>query len=620
MTTKLINIAVPVNWNAPENMNTLKPEENAFILNMGCETIKEARALVAGLSQKEIYNKIREESKEEIKKLEIDLLVQKENKSQMEVAIRDFYENQLNNLKKQNEELKQKINEYIYQNKDLIDVEVKKEREKYKILLEEKEKQVNKINETHEYILKQSQKSNSHKGKEGEQWFEYYADETFRDFKGYNLMDKHTQAGAGDFHMQFEEFDVLVDAKNYKKKVPIDQREKIKKDLIRNEHLTFAWLVSLHTSIDKYDKAPVMYEWINTKQCIVYINNLAEYEDPRKILRVVWFTCKELYRFVEEIIVDNEELQELKNDRFKMMDRVRNFRKKIREINTTLNLTRNMLQSLDDEFKEILSSETENLVESNYSLFDEWWDTNIEMTSNEDDKLLSTDLWFKFKGDNKKMMEEFDVTTEKFKQFLKMKVSSSNIIFKSKYTNCAFEIKCIKWKYVETKLDEEKMEVVLEINKSKKKKQIKGKETDESEEEKMDIVLVDKEVDKCKKKKKIKEKETNVNFEEKNVVMLIDEVDKSKKKKRIKNKEMKVYFDEVKDKLIIDDYRESEYDIMDIAERHNVKIFEVISLLVRYKIISKRSEAKGYDEYKETEEYKNKLKVSNSEDQSDFSV
>jgi hypothetical protein len=80
----------------------------------------------------------------------------------------------------------------------------------------------------------------------------------------FNLIDKHTQGGSGDFHLQFEEFDVLVDAKNYKKKVPIEQRDKIKKELLKNEHLYFAWLVSLNTSIDKFDKSPIMYEWINT--------------------------------------------------------------------------------------------------------------------------------------------------------------------------------------------------------------------------------------------------------------------------------------------------------------------------------------------------------------------
>ena len=41
-----------------------------------------------------------------------------------------------------------------------------------------------------------------------------------------------------------------------------------------------------------------MYDWINTKQCIVYINNLSQNEDPRKLLRIVWYTCKELYKLV----------------------------------------------------------------------------------------------------------------------------------------------------------------------------------------------------------------------------------------------------------------------------------------------------------------------------------
>lgn len=541
----MINIVVPINWRAHEIMNTLNAEENAFILNTGSEMIKEARSLVAGLSQKEIYNKIREESKSEIQKLELTLLVQKELNIGLDQSIRIIYEKQVEQMKKQNEELKSQIKIYEYENKDFVKIEVEKEREKMRFLLEEKDKQVNKINETHDYILKQSQKSTSHKGKEGEQVFEYYSDETFRDFKGYNLIDKHTQGGSGDFHLQFEEFDVLVDAKNYKKKVPIEQRDKIKKDLIKNEHLHFAWLVSLNTDIDKYDKAPVMYEWINTKQCIVYINNLLEYEDPRKILRVVWFTCKELYTFVEEVNVDNEELQELKNDKFKLMDKIRNMRKIMREINTTLNTTRNMLQLIDDEFKEILSSETEKLVESNYSMFDDWWDTNIDVTTS-DEKILSTDLWFKFKQDNKTSMKDFDVTTDKFKQYIKAKVPITSIILKSKNANSAFEIKGIRWKSIFEKVEDTNVETLL--------------------------------VSDVPKKKIIK-----------------------------KNKPLEVYFDEKKDKDIIEDYIVSNNDVMCLAKKHNIKTFELVSLLVRYNIIVKRDEARGYDKYKETDEYKSKI-------------
>lgn len=546
MSTKIINIVVPKDWDVPEELNIFCPEENAFILDVGCETIKEARSLVAGLSQKEIYNKIREESKGEIQKLETDLLVQQKLNSGLDSSIRSIYEKQVEQMKKQLEDLKTQVKNYECQNKDVIELEVKKEREKYKILLEEKEKQVNKINETHEFILKQSQKSTSHKGKEGEQLFEYFADESFRDFKGYSLIDKHTQGGAGDFHMLFEDFDVLVDAKNYKKKVPIDQRDKIKKDLIKNEHLTFAWLVSLNTSIDKYDKSPVMYEWINTKQCIVYINNLLEYEDPRKLLRIVWFTCKELYKFVEEITVDNEELQELKNDKFRLMDKIRNMRKTMREINTTLNSTRNMLQLLDDEFKEILATETDGVVESNYGVFDEWWDTNIELT-NDDDKLLSTDLWFKFKQDNKTSMKEFDVTTEKFRNFIKTKIPITSIVLKSKNANSAFEIKGIRWKHCEN----------------------------------------------------------NKQYSDEKMVLVLNEIPNIKNKEKIvKNK---FYFNEDKDNKIISEYLVGKDDIMKISNSNSIKIWEVISLLVKYKIIIKRDEARGYDKYKETEEYKNKI-------------
>ena len=46
---------------------------------------------------------------------------------------------------------------------------------------------------------------------------------------------------------------------------------------------------------------------------------------------------------------------------------------------------------------------------------------------------------------------------------------------------------------------------------------------------------------------------------------------------------------------------------MTISTMNNILPWQVVSLLVRYKIISKRDEARGYDKYKETEEYKNKL-------------
>ena len=466
MSLRTINITIPADEILPDIMSTFMPEESFLMLKIGSSCLKEGRNAVAGLTQKEIYNKIKDETKGEIQKLELDLLVEKELKGKISEEVSKMYQKQVDYMKKQIEDMTVKIAKYELEGQELVNNATDKAKEKYDLLLQEKDKQVSKLSDTYEKLLVQSHKSTSHKGSEGEKRFEDYAN-TFIDFKGFELIDKHTQGGAGDFHMRFEEFDLLVDAKNYKKNVSADQREKIKKDLIRNEHLTFAWLVSLNTSIDKYDKSPVMYEWINTKQCIVYINNLSQNDDPKKILRIVWFTCKELYRFVADVSEEDGELTNMKDSHFKLMDKVKNLRKGIREVNTTINLTKNMIQMMDDQLKEILETETSTIVASNYSLFDDWWDTNIELT-NEDVRLLSTDLWFKFKNDNKLSMKEFDVTTDKFKQFLKAKVPMTSITLKSKNANSAFELKGLKWKMTDQKLEPPILELVL-VGDNKKK-------------------------------------------------------------------------------------------------------------------------------------------------------
>ena len=46
---------------------------------------------------------------------------------------------------------------------------------------------------------------------------------------------------------------------------------------------------------------------------------------------------------------------------------------------------------------------------------------------------------------------------------------------------------------------------------------------------------------------------------------------------------------------------------MEISKINNVRPWQVVSLLMSCKIINKRDEALGYDKYKETEEYKQKI-------------
>ncbi len=474
MSIKIINITVPGDAIIPDVLSTFSPEENYMMLKIGSETLSEGRKVVANLTSDEIFKKVRNDFEKEIEKLNSEISNERKTSLLMNEKITRMYETQLEQLNKKFENAMSQIEIYKQGNSTSLNEELNKVKEKYDLLYREKEKQVERMTEVHEKLIvhHQSSKSTSHKGSEGEKQFEDYAN-TFIDFKGFKIIDKHTQGGEGDFHLHFEEFDVLADAKNYKKKVPVDQREKIKKDLIKNEHIHFGWLVSLNTSIDKFDRAPIMYEWINTTQCLVYINNLSSFEDPAKILRIVWFTCKELYKMIEDVNYDEEDLTQLKDEKFKMMDKIRNLRKNIREINTSINTTKNLIQVMDDELKGMLENETNELVNSNISLFDDWWEENIEITS-EEVQTSSTDLWTKFKQDNKLLINEMNITGDNFKQYLKSKVPMSGIILRNKNANSAFNVKGIKLKSAENKVVEtEKIEIELNEEVIKKKKVIK---------------------------------------------------------------------------------------------------------------------------------------------------
>jgi hypothetical protein len=546
MTAKIVRIEIPEDKVLPDIIQSFSLEENYWMLKIGSESLNEARKFVSSLSNDEIFKKVEDEFNNEINKLNNNIIIEKNTSLMMQEKITKLYETQIENLNKKLENALVQIETYKQGTNISLYEELNKVKEKYELMYREKEKQVERLTDIHEKMIVQYQstKSNSHKGSEGEKKFEEYAN-VFIDFKGFEIIDKHTQGGEGDFHLHFEEFDVLVDAKNYKKKVPNDQREKIKKDLQKNEHLSFGWLVSLNTSIEKWDKSPIMYEWINTKQCLVYINNLSEFNDPRKILRIVWFTCKEIYNMTREINIDEEELTKLRDDRFKMMDKIRLLRKNIREINTSMNATSNLIKVMDDELRLMLENETNELVNSNISLFDEWWDQNIEITT-QDVESSSTDLWTKFKQDNKTIMNDMNITSDKFKQYLKTKVPMSAIILRNKNANGAFDIKGIKLKSIETETLE-----------------------------KMDVEII------------------------KNIV--------EEKKKKVVKKKQDAYFDDELDGKIINDYKLGN-DIMLLSVNYNIRPWQVVSVLMKRKIIMKRDDAKGYDIYKKTDEYKQKIK------------
>jgi len=481
MTTKLINIAVPFDWEIPQIMSTLNAEENALILKTGCETIKEARTLVAGLSQKEINNKIREESKSEIQKLELDLLVQKECQTKMESSIKYIYEIQIDKMNKQMDELKDKLKKYMCQNKDFVKEEVNKEREKYELILCDKDKQITRMAENYEKFLKQTMENKSSKklGDEGEDNFMLLS-ETFKDFIGYKIEKKTHQGHKGDFHLFFENFNVLVDLKNYTGKVQKKELEKIEHDLSINDTMDFAWLISYESSVSDWTRFPIMCKWIVTDvglKCIIIVNNLNSNNNPTDILRVVWNMTNEIHIIMSKSKeIDNTELEKLRERDYNILQKIKMAQKRLSEMKRNVVSMSQIAKDIENDIIDAVSMFTNELSKNEFDKslkIKEWWNENIEYDSNNVNKLTSTEVWTRFKKENKLYVDENKMVIEDFKTHIKNFIDVNNYVEKSKkgsvdFIGFKFKDKIIKVLsnkdlLVQEVLKDKKMEVELNI-------------------------------------------------------------------------------------------------------------------------------------------------------------
>ena len=127
---KTIQLTIPDACVIPEIIATFSPEEVFLMLKIGGDCLREGRNALAGMSQIEIYNKIKDESKEEIRKIELDLVVQREMTLQMEDKIRTMYTGQVEQIKRQLDITREQLKNYEAENRGAVQKEVDKIREK----------------------------------------------------------------------------------------------------------------------------------------------------------------------------------------------------------------------------------------------------------------------------------------------------------------------------------------------------------------------------------------------------------------------------------------------------------------------------------------------------------
>ena len=487
MSSSQIILQVPKNARLPTGYEAWSPDDTELILSIGSIALNHAKLGFGPLNYREAakdleheYNRKYEESvqiyKERAEKAEKVAHFQSERlrlaeeyeENQIQRRLKqskDVFDNLLESYRKEREDMQTRISQLERDNDKARDSSrhlqqdidtralamVSRELESMRQMLKEKDKQI----DTHKDMFERSiskvdnltqKRDVASIGKIGEGQFKSLAANVFRDFDGFQLKEVCAIGGLGDFHLHFKEMTILVDSKLYTNKVNSTSRDKIKRDLLNNDHIAFAWLVSMDTLIDRFDKAPFMFEWVNPQKCICYINNLRGQEEPGELLRAVWYCCKALQQMMTTGASEKGELSVLKEREMKMRDILEKLVKSNRERDTLLTQFRQNFDKSDEYIREMLNAETDVVINQYYRVVVEWWNRNLEEMSPSlqiQIPIKSTLLWTQFKRDLGDQIGDIDTTM--FKDILCGFLGEDKVV-KPKTKGGALDIKGVKWR------------------------------------------------------------------------------------------------------------------------------------------------------------------------------
>lgn len=413
---RIIEIAVPVSAEIP-NLSGFSPEENAEMLKIGGEYVIRANKYAVG---EKVMNRLRDEVKSEydatIRALETQV---KTTEAIEEYLAANADETQRKEIEKLRAELaamerKMRQSEEAYEAR--LEREIQRERKHAKTLSDEWEKRVEvyrkneeKMGAVVEFI--NARKNNTELGMEGEKEIQEICCLAFRDIDGFEIKDVHTQKAKGDYHLEFKNMTILVDSKLYSGLVSAQEREKIKRDLMANHNIHFAWLVSMDTPVSKFDKGVFAFEWIAKDKCVCYVNSIRKSGKPVEVVRSLYFVCKMLY---EQVIVyaqtvanagENEEkemnakMNALEKFRENVVANLEKYQKLVREREKAMRELKDAMSSQDELVRISLNSSTAEFVGGYYTKVYEWWCANVcEKNGN---VLSSQQLWARYKRDTK---------------------------------------------------------------------------------------------------------------------------------------------------------------------------------------------------------------------------
>jgi hypothetical protein len=374
---------------------------------------------------REFQERITELEKTVIKLEDLRIYSEKDNSNKLELEIQKLIiqkETQYNSIvdkyKITIDELKEKINknEMNYKsienekNQELIEkckilqeelLQIKTEYNEYNLTIEkERNEKLNNVIQKNEYLLEESKNaieelkkeknmSNTLKGDVGENYLFELLIDTFNDFENFNIENKSKISHSADILLEFNNFSILIDSKNYTNGVGKKEIKKLNDDINNNKHIKIAWLVSLQTPINGFSKYPVMYD-IKDNVCYCYINSLCKHDNPKYFLRTIWYTCSFLFERILNVDTGELLLEKYKKNENRIKNIVDKMLKKSKERIATLKQLTDNFDETERDLKEILSDEIVSVYELHSEIVKNWWNNNIKFQENS--KLKTKDI------------------------------------------------------------------------------------------------------------------------------------------------------------------------------------------------------------------------------------
>ena len=191
-------------------------------------------------------------------------------------------------------------------------------------------------------------------------------------------------------------------------------------------------------------------------------NNLNSNKNPVDVLRNVWSITFELHKMINKTKVEEKDVLDMQERDYNVVQKIKTAQKRISELRRSVMSMSQITKDIENDIVDALSFLSNEMVknesEKNVKI-KEWWDLNIEIDENSDNKLTSTEIWTRFKKDNKEYVDENKLLIDDFKNYVKVFIDVDKYNEKSKKGSLEF----IGFKFKEVLLVSQPIEIEINI-------------------------------------------------------------------------------------------------------------------------------------------------------------